>query len=138
MTLLDQQSLVIHCMGHNGAAINATKGPQQIWDIDGVERPLTDESGNPVTTLLTADGDKHTSTVSVPGGSFKQVIPEENRASFRYYILKITLSEHEMLRELFDRITRKETDAIDKVKIGDFGLYGKNESYAGFIKIPTS
>ena len=72
------------------------------------------------------DGTKHNSYVSVPGAIRYFKIPEENKGSYRYYVLKILDS---------DGSGGGVGDTTQKVKIADFGLRGKNESFAGFIKL---
>lgn len=90
----------------------------KVYDADYTENKEQQKS------LIEVEGSLHNSYVSVPGAIRYFQIPEENKGSFRYYILKI-----------LDADGSADGDAVQKVKIADFGLRGKNESYAGFIKL---
>ena len=90
----------------------------KVYDADYTENKEQQKS------LIEVEGALHNSYVSVPGAIRYFQIPEENKGSFRYYILKI-----------LDADGSAAGDAVQKVKIADFGLRGKNESYAGFIKL---
>jgi hypothetical protein len=69
--------------------------------------------------LQTVVGDKWNYYVSLPGNTRLIPIAAEHQAAYRYYILKIISADGNQ----------------GKVKIADFGLRGKNESYGGFIKL---
>ena len=69
--------------------------------------------------LVTVEGSKHNSYVSVPGAVRNFNIPVAQQDYYRYYILKILAADGNQ----------------GIVKIADFGLRGLNDSYAGFIRL---
>jgi hypothetical protein len=109
MTLLSHST--INQSFFNRAKI-VTEGTR-VMDADYLETPEEQK----VPKLF--EGDKFNSYVCKPGVTRGYAIDTAYQGTYRYYILKILAADGDQ----------------GKVKIADFGLRGKNSSYAGFIAV---
>ena len=111
----DNDMTLLHHMRHFSHMPNAVIAAEgsSVRDADGIE------TGDDQTVNKTVIGSRWNSYVCKPGAIRTFLVPGENQAAYRYYVLKILSADGNQ----------------GKVKIADLGLRTANDSYAGFVRL---